>query len=280
MAPALVHAQDGGGVVRPPHARHRARALGGGPAARRRHHHLPHAERGSGWSPARATGWNWTCPRCRWSRRRYRRDCWRRWDSTPWVSPAARERITSSRWRTRTWCEGSLLTSAHFSGSRSAVSSPRPPAGGTHDFVSRFFAPVAGRAEDHVTGFAHCLLGPYWQRRLGKDRLAAYQASERGGSLQVTVKGERVILGGQAVTVVRGELAIPFQPAVDGDEGDDPVHARGRWGHRGCQQGSDAGCRGRLRRPPDRRSTCFTNTRRRATRVHLHRAQGQVVSAG
>ena len=83
--------------------------------------------------------------------------------------------------------------------------------GGAHDFVSRFFAPVAGRAEDHVTGFAHCLLGPYWQRRLGKDRLAAYQASERGGSLQVTVKGGRVILGGQAVTIVRGELAIPFQ---------------------------------------------------------------------
>jgi len=85
--------------------------------------------------------------------------------------------------------------------------------GGTHDFVSRFFAPVAGRAEDHVTGFAHCLLGPYWQRRLGKDRLSAYQASERGGSLQVTMRGERVILGGQAVTIVRGRLAIPFQPA-------------------------------------------------------------------
>ena len=78
-----------------------------------------------------------------------------------------------------------------------------PTAGGsdgTRDFVSRFFAPVAGRAEDHVTGFAHCLLGPYWQRRLGKDHLAAYQASERGGSLQVTVKGDRVILGGQAVS--------------------------------------------------------------------------------
>jgi PhzF family phenazine biosynthesis protein len=84
---------------------------------------------------------------------------------------------------------------------------------GEHDFVSRFFAPVAGRAEDHVTGFAHCLLGPYWQQRLGKDRLVAYQASERGGSLQVTLKDGRVILGGQAVTIVRGELATPFQPA-------------------------------------------------------------------
>jgi PhzF family phenazine biosynthesis protein len=85
--------------------------------------------------------------------------------------------------------------------------------GGEHDFVSRFFAPVAGQAEDHVTGFAHCLLGPYWQRRLGKDRFVAYQASERGGTLRVTVNGDRVILGGQAVTIMRGELAFPFQPA-------------------------------------------------------------------
>ena len=84
---------------------------------------------------------------------------------------------------------------------------------GEYDFVSRFFAPVAGRAEDHVTGFAHCLLGPYWQQRLGKDHLGAYQASERGGALQVTMKGERVILGGQAVTIVCGELATPFQLA-------------------------------------------------------------------
>ena len=87
-------------------------------------------------------------------------------------------------------------------------------ADGEHDFVSRFFAPVAGRAEDHVTGFAHCLLGPYWQQRLGKDHLVAYQASERGGTLHVTVKGERVILGGQAVTIVRGELAPSFRPAI------------------------------------------------------------------
>jgi PhzF family phenazine biosynthesis protein len=84
---------------------------------------------------------------------------------------------------------------------------------GEYDFVSRFFAPVAGRSEDHVTGFAHCLLGPYWQQRLGKDHLVAYQASERGGTLQVTVKGERVILGGRAVTIVRGELAVPWAPA-------------------------------------------------------------------
>ncbi|NLG66754.1 MAG: PhzF family phenazine biosynthesis protein [Actinobacteria bacterium] len=84
---------------------------------------------------------------------------------------------------------------------------------GSHDFVSRFFAPIAGRSEDHVTGFAHCLLGPYWQERLHRDHFVAHQASERGGTLHVTVRGDRVILGGRAVTIFRGELAIPFRPA-------------------------------------------------------------------
>lgn len=74
------------------------------------------------------------------------------------------------------------------------------------DFVSRFFAPGTGVDEDPVTGSAHCSLGPFWSRRLGKDELVAYQASARGGVVRVRVEGERVILGGQAVTVLRGEL--------------------------------------------------------------------------
>ena len=74
------------------------------------------------------------------------------------------------------------------------------------DFVSRFFAPNAGIDEDPVTGSAHCCLGPYWQRRLGRDTFAAWQASERGGGVKVTVRGDRVTLSGQAVTVLRGEL--------------------------------------------------------------------------
>ena len=74
------------------------------------------------------------------------------------------------------------------------------------DFVSRFFAPAAGVPEDPVTGSAHCALGPYWQGRLGKADLLAYQASARGGIVRVGVRGERVLLGGQAVTVMRGEL--------------------------------------------------------------------------
>ena len=74
------------------------------------------------------------------------------------------------------------------------------------DFVSRFFAPQSGIDEDPVTGSAHACLGPYWQQRLDQDRFLAYQASPRGGTVRVEVKGDRVLLGGQAVTVLRGEL--------------------------------------------------------------------------
>lgn len=74
------------------------------------------------------------------------------------------------------------------------------------DFVSRFFGPQSGVAEDPVTGSAHCCLGPYWKKKLGKDEFVAYQASARGGVVRVRVEGNRVILGGQAVTVFRGEL--------------------------------------------------------------------------
>jgi PhzF family phenazine biosynthesis protein len=75
-----------------------------------------------------------------------------------------------------------------------------------YDFVSRFFAPAVGIDEDPVTGSAHCCLGPFWGRRLGKEELFGYQASARGGSVKVRMRGERVLLGGRAVTVIRGEL--------------------------------------------------------------------------
>ena len=74
------------------------------------------------------------------------------------------------------------------------------------DFISRFFAPGAGVDEDPVTGSAHCCLGPYWSKRLGKSEFVAYQASPRGGVVRVRCSGDRVYLGGQAVTVLRGEL--------------------------------------------------------------------------
>jgi PhzF family phenazine biosynthesis protein len=74
------------------------------------------------------------------------------------------------------------------------------------DFVSRFFAPGSGVNEDPVTGSAHCCLGPFWSRRLNKTEFVAYQASGRGGVVRVRLSGDRVHLGGQAVTVLRGEL--------------------------------------------------------------------------
>jgi predicted PhzF superfamily epimerase YddE/YHI9 len=64
-----------------------------------------------------------------------------------------------------------------------------------------------GVDEDPVTGSAHCALGPYWGERLGKNEFTAYQASARGGVVRVRLSRDRVILGGQAVTVMRGELA-------------------------------------------------------------------------
>jgi predicted PhzF superfamily epimerase YddE/YHI9 len=73
-------------------------------------------------------------------------------------------------------------------------------------FVSRFFAPASGVNADPVTGSAHCCLGPFWKKRMGKDEFVAYEASARGGVVRVQVKGDRVLLGGQAVTVLRGEL--------------------------------------------------------------------------
>lgn len=75
-----------------------------------------------------------------------------------------------------------------------------------HDFVSRFFAPASGVDEDPVTGSAHCCLGPYWGGKLGKDRVRAFQASERGGSVTIVLRGARVDLIGHAVTVLRGQL--------------------------------------------------------------------------
>jgi PhzF family phenazine biosynthesis protein len=75
------------------------------------------------------------------------------------------------------------------------------------DFVSRFFAPSVGINEDPVTGSAHCCLAPYWQKKLGKNVMTGYQASERGGVVRVRlgVPG-RVTIAGKAITVWKGSL--------------------------------------------------------------------------
>ena len=75
-----------------------------------------------------------------------------------------------------------------------------------YDFLSRFFAPAAGINEDPVTGSAHCALAPFWGERLGKSEMTAFQASARGGVVKVKLAGKRVLLRGQALTVLRGEL--------------------------------------------------------------------------
>jgi PhzF family phenazine biosynthesis protein len=77
---------------------------------------------------------------------------------------------------------------------------------GEFDFVSRFFAPGSGIDEDPVTGSAHCALTPYWSAKLGKKEMTGYQASPRGGVVKVRLEGDRVVLMGQAVTTLRGEL--------------------------------------------------------------------------
>jgi predicted PhzF superfamily epimerase YddE/YHI9 len=76
------------------------------------------------------------------------------------------------------------------------------------DFVSRFFAPGAGVPEDPVTGSAHCTLIPYWAQRLGRSKLRAMQISQRGGELFCEDRGERVGIGGRAVTYSSGFLHV------------------------------------------------------------------------
>lgn len=77
------------------------------------------------------------------------------------------------------------------------------------DFVSRFFGPAVGVPEDPVTGSAHCCLAPYWADRLDRNELVGWQASARGGEVRVRHEVSRVMLTGQAVTVMTGELVGP-----------------------------------------------------------------------
>lgn len=80
--------------------------------------------------------------------------------------------------------------------------------GGDYDFISRFFAPAVGVAEDPVTGSAHTKLTPYWAGKLGKSSLAARQVSPRGGDLWCTLNGDRVLIAGHAVPYLEGRISI------------------------------------------------------------------------
>jgi PhzF family phenazine biosynthesis protein len=79
---------------------------------------------------------------------------------------------------------------------------------GDYDFVSRYFAPAKGIAEDPVTGAAHCMLAPYWATRLGKTEFRAYQASRRGGEMVCRVAGDRVELQGACAFYMKGEVEV------------------------------------------------------------------------
>jgi PhzF family phenazine biosynthesis protein len=80
--------------------------------------------------------------------------------------------------------------------------------GKQYDFVSRFFAPAVGIDEDPVTGSAHCYLAPYWSEKLGKRELTGFQVSKRTGIVRCCPQGDRVLIAGQAVTVLRAELLV------------------------------------------------------------------------
>lgn len=90
-------------------------------------------------------------------------------------------------------------------GLRGLIVTARADDGTGYDFVSRFFAPQSGVPEDHVTGSAHCALAPYWCERLGRPVLTGYQASARGGRVEVEPCDGRVLLRGRARTTLAGE---------------------------------------------------------------------------
>jgi len=85
------------------------------------------------------------------------------------------------------------------------------------DFVARLFAPQSGVNEDPVTGSLYTMLGPYWGERLGRDSLRAFQISPRGGEVHLALDPEnhpgRVFIAGHAITTIRSEMPVPYNPA-------------------------------------------------------------------
>src|SRR5271167_4854647 len=89
-----------------------------------------------------------------------------------------------------------------------APSVTAPSNDSNYDFVSRYFAPAKGIPEDPATGAAHCMLTPYWARRLGKTSFRAFQASRRGAEIVCRLAGDRVELEGSCVFYLEGEVDI------------------------------------------------------------------------
>jgi predicted PhzF superfamily epimerase YddE/YHI9 len=82
------------------------------------------------------------------------------------------------------------------------------PGDAGYDFISRYFAPAKGIPEDPVTGSAHCMLAPYWGKKLGRSEFRAYQASPRGGQVICRLAGDRVELEGSCVFYLEGQVEI------------------------------------------------------------------------
>jgi PhzF family phenazine biosynthesis protein len=82
------------------------------------------------------------------------------------------------------------------------------PGGGNYDFISRYFAPAKGIPEDPVTGAAHCMLAPYWAKRLGKKEFRAFQASQRGGEVVCHLVKDRIELKGECVFYLEGQVEV------------------------------------------------------------------------
>lgn len=93
-------------------------------------------------------------------------------------------------------------------GRRCLIVTAGSPSGSGFDFVSRVFGPSIGIAEDPATGSAHCVLAAYWAPRLGREEMTGYQASRRGGTVRVRLRGDRVLIAGKAVTVSEVELVV------------------------------------------------------------------------
>ena len=89
-----------------------------------------------------------------------------------------------------------------------APADPAPPGTPQCDFISRWFGPLSGIPEDHVTGSAHTTLAPYWAERLGKRLMVARQISKRGGTLRIELKGDRVLISGPACFYMEGMVRV------------------------------------------------------------------------
>jgi len=120
------------------------------------------------------------------------------------ASESARAATSAARATSGASKESNHATRSSSDAARSASELSRTNA--NYDFISRFFAPRAGVDEDPVTGSAHCCLAPYWGTKLERKELVGWQASARGGEVRMKWNGERVVLSGQAVTVLRGEF--------------------------------------------------------------------------